>query len=112
MGKWIQFIITVVCSIIASTGFWSYVQRKCDRKDSRSQMIMGLGHDRIIYLGLHYIERGWITNDEYENLYDYLYVPYLKMGGNGAAKRIMEDVNKLPICKREMITRRGETDKC
>ena len=61
---------------------------------------MGLGHDRIVYLGLKYIERGYIiTVDEYENLYEYLYKPYEKMGGNGSAARIMEEVKKLPSKK-------------
>jgi hypothetical protein len=60
-------------------------------------MILGLGHDKIIYLGKEYIARGWITSDEYENLHDYLYMPYKNMGGNGSAERIMEEVKKLPI---------------
>ena len=62
-------------------------------------MLIGLGHDRIIYLGLCYIERGWVTQDEYENLNDYLYDPYSQLGGNGSAKKIIEEVNKLPIRK-------------
>lgn len=74
-------------------------EKKNDNKDVKSQMLIGLAHDRIIFLGMHYIERGWITQDEYENLYEYLYKPYEKLGGNGSAKRIMTEVNKLPIRK-------------
>lgn len=48
---------------------------------------------------MSYIDRGWITQDEYENLHDYLYKPYEKMGGNGSAKKVMSEVNKLPIHK-------------
>ena len=62
-------------------------------------MLFRSGHDRIMYLGMVYIERGYITSDEYENLYEYLYKPYEKMGGNGSAKRNMNEVNKLPIHK-------------
>ena len=72
-----------------------------DKKDVRTQMLVGLGHDRIMYLGMHYIERGWITRDEYENLVDYLYKPYEMMGGNGSAKRVIEEVKKLPLNKPE-----------
>lgn len=50
-----------------------------------------------MHLGMNYIQRGWITDDEYENLYDYLYVPYEQIGGNGSAKRVMEEVKKLEI---------------
>lgn len=60
-------------------------------------MLIGLGHDRIVNLGKMYIERGYITLDEYENLYEYLYKPYEKMGGNGSAKRIMDEVKQLRI---------------
>lgn len=61
------------------------------------RMIIGLGHDVIISRGEEYINRGFITRDEYENLNDYLYKPYLEMGGNGTAKKIMAEVEKLPI---------------
>lgn len=99
MEPWIQMTLTVVCSVIASSGFWAYISRRTDRKDVKTEMLIGLGHDRIVYLGMIYIERGYITQDEYENLYEYLYRPYEKMGGNGSAQRIMNEVNKLPIQK-------------
>lgn len=93
----LQIIMTIVCSCLASSGLWALIQRYLDRKDARTQMIIGLGHDRIVWLGLKYIERGYITQDEYENLFKWLYEPYEKMGGNGSAKRIMDEVRKLPL---------------
>ena len=66
----IQMVITVVCSVLASSGFWAYIQKRTEKNDVRTQMLIGLGHDRIVSLGMHYIERGYITRDEYENLYD------------------------------------------
>lgn len=96
---WFQMIVTIVCSVLASSGFWAFIQKKNENKDVKSQMLIGLAHDRIIFLGMAYIERGWINQDEYENLYDYLYKPYKKMGGNGSAERVMTEVNKLPIHK-------------
>ena len=60
-------------------------------------MLIGLAHDRILFLGMQYVSRGFITQDEYENLHDYLYTPYEKLGGNGSAKRVMAEVEKLPI---------------
>lgn len=99
MDSWIQIIITLVCSLAASSGFWAFVTMKLSRNDVKTQMLIGLAHDRIMYLGMGYIERGWITQDEYENLYEYLFKPYEKIGGNGSAKRVMDEVNKLPIRK-------------
>lgn len=97
MGIILQTAITVICSVIASSGFWAYFQYKSDKKDAKTQMLVGLGHDRIIYLGMKYIERKSISKDEYENLNDYLFEPYSKLGGNGSARKIMDEVRKLPI---------------
>lgn len=99
MDPIIQTFVTILCSIIASSGLWAYISKKADKKDIRTQMLIGLAHDRILSLGMQYLERGdWITRDEYENLHDYLYIPYEKMGGNGSAHRVMLEVdNKLKI---------------
>lgn len=78
---------------------WALVGRRADRIDAERKMLVGLAHDRIIHLGMTYVQRGEITQDEYENLNDYLYAPYEKMGGNGSAKRVMEEVRRLPIRK-------------
>ena len=101
MEPWIQMVVTIVCSVIASSGFWAFVNKRSDSRDVKTEMLVGLAHDRIVYLGMMYIDRGHITQDEYENLYQYLYKPYEKMGGNGSAKRIMNEVNKLPLRKSE-----------
>lgn len=92
-----QLIIAIVTSALASSGLWSFVAKKLEKKDAKSRMLIGLAHDRILDLGFKYIERGFITQTEYENLHDYLYLPYKEMGGNGSAERIMKEVEKLPI---------------
>lgn len=99
MEPWFQILLTVFSSVLASSGLWAYMTKRLEKKDVKTEMLVGLGHDRIMYLGMSYIERGYITSDEYENLYEYLYKPYEKMGGNGSAKRVMNEVNKLPIHK-------------
>lgn len=97
MSNITQIIVTIVCSVLASSGLWSFIQARREKKDAKTQMILGLGHDRIVNQGMIFIKRGWLTQDEYENLHDYLYVPYEKMGGNGSAKKIMAEVERLPI---------------
>ena len=106
METWIQLIVSVIVAVSASSGFWAFLQRRAEKNDVRTQMLIGLGHDRIITLGLKYIARGWITADEYENLYEYLYKPYEALGGNGSAKRIMDEVKRLPT---KHITKVGDT---
>ena len=93
---WVETVLTVLCAVIASSGFWAWLSNRNNKKSASTQMILGLGHDRIIYLCEKYIERGWISSDEYENLNMYLFEPYTKMGGNGTAKRLMAIVDNLP----------------
>lgn len=95
----IQTAATIFCSFLASAGFWAWLQKRSDKKDLQSKMLIGLAHDRIVFLGMSYIERGYITKDEYEDLNDYLYEPYKALGGNGSAKRVMDEVEKLEIRK-------------
>lgn len=95
--EWVEILVTIFCSVLASSGLWAVIQKRMDSKDVKAQMLLGLGHDRIMYLGMRYINRGWITDDEYENLYNYLYTPYKQMGGNGSAERVMAEVQKLEI---------------
>lgn len=95
----LEAFVTILVSVLASSGVWAVVMKIMDKKDVRTQMLIGLGHDRIMYLGNTYIARGYITSEEYENLVDYLYRPYELMGGNGSAKRVIEEVKKLPLNK-------------
>lgn len=60
-------------------------------------MLRGLAHDRICEKGEIYLRRGYVTKEEYEDLHDYLYVPYTRLAGNGTATKIMKEVEKLPF---------------
>lgn len=96
-------IISLVVAVIASSGLWTFITRIYDNKKKHltnsEKISLGVAHDRIMFLGNMFVKRGYIEPDEYENLHDYLYVPYKEMGGNGAAERLMQEVNKLPIRK-------------
>ena len=89
-----NMLLTVICAVIASSGFWAFIQHKIDRNDASKKLLIGLAHDRIMWLGNQYIGRGWMTTDEYENFRVYLYDPYAESGGNGSAKRIMKEVDE------------------
>lgn len=99
MDVWTQVAVPLVVAVLTSSGLWAVVAKRVDKGDAERKMLVGLAHDRIIHLGMVYVDRGYITQDEYENLNDYLYTPYEKMGGNGSAKRVMVEVRKLPIRK-------------
>ena len=77
MEVWTQVAVPLLVALLTSTALWGVVSK--------------------VILGMVYIERGYVTQDEYENLQVYLYEPYEEMGGNGSARRVMEEVRKLPI---------------
>jgi hypothetical protein len=95
----LELIVTFVAAILASSGFWIFMEKRTDSKDLSRRLLIGLAHDRIVYLCLLYIERRCVTQDEYENLIEYLYKPYREMGGNGTAERLVAEVNKLTIVR-------------
>lgn len=93
-------VVSVVVAVIGSTGFWSWLSHRREQKSAQALMLMALGHDRIMALSTKYVERGYITADEYENLLG-LYEPYAEMGGNGSGTRMVDACKSLPITKEE-----------
>lgn len=111
---------TLLVAIFASSGFWAaitmIIQHQISKKDKEdqsqlkmNQMVLGLGHDRICFLGMSYIARGYITKDEYENLVTYLFEPYETLNGNGTAKLVIDKVKLLPMKQTVAQTERKVT---
>ena len=97
MEEWLKIVLAMLGTVVASNGFWAYMQHRTNKKDVRNKMLIGLAHDRIMFLCMQYLKRGYVTKDEYENLHNYLYESYIAIGGNGAAKHVMDKVDKLPL---------------
>lgn len=91
-----QLILTILTSILASSGLWAFLGTRLERNNAERELIIGVGHVELVFFGMQYIERGWITREEYETMQD-LYKPYVKLGGNGSGKKIMAEIEKLPI---------------
>lgn len=94
---------TLILAIFASAGFWKLIEvivvhfLTKPKITPESRLLRGIGQYLIIWYAHNLIQKGWVAKDEYETLHDELFVPYEAMGGNGPAKRIMEEVEKLPI---------------
>ena len=97
---WVSTLVTILVTIIASGGFWTLLQRRFDRKSATSKLLLALAHSHIVTEGMNYIERGWITKDEYDDFMRYLWKPYSEFGGNGIAMKVAEEVRKLPVRNR------------
>ena len=91
-----QVILTIVTAILASSGLWAFISSRLDKNSSERELLIGIGHVELVFFGMQYIERGWITRDEYETLQE-LYKPYIKLGGNGSGTKIMHDIEQLPM---------------
>ena len=94
-----QVIITIFTSILASSGLWAFINSRLDKNNSERELLVGIGHIELVFFGMQYIERGWITHEEYETMQG-LYKPYVKLGGNGSGTKIMKEIEELPIKER------------
>ena len=96
-------ILAIVVSVFGSTGFWALITTIWNAHNKKvsteGKMLRGLAHDRICELGERYLSQGYITRDEYENLHDYLFLPYKELGGNGTAEKIVGDCGRLKMIK-------------
>ena len=91
-----ELIITIITSILASSGLWAFFGKSLERNNAERELIIGIGHIELVFFGMQYIDRGWITKDEYDTMQD-LYRPYVKLGGNGSGTKIMKEIENLPI---------------
>lgn len=92
--------LTLLTTLIASSGFWAFVDRRRSIRRCSDRLLVGLAHNDIVHLCMSYIHRGCISHDELENIITYLYEPYKEMGGNGAVEKLVEDVKRLRVCNR------------
>lgn len=94
---WVDMLITMIGSVFASGGVWSFVLYKVKQNDAGTRMTRGMAHYQIIEEGQKFIERGWITHEEYDDFMKYLGNPYLESGSNGLAKKMIDDISDLPF---------------
>ncbi len=75
-------------------------ERQSEETKALRNMILGLGHDKLLYLTDKYAERGGIAPKERRNL-KYLYDPYIKLGGNGDCEIGYKLCEELPTLSNE-----------
>lgn len=102
--QWLQTIITVVFTLAGSSGLWAYMQHRDKEKSQTQRLLQGLAYEKIISMGMDYLKRGGITNDEY-NDYRRLYEAYRALGGNGVTERVMAAVQDLPVKSRDTYSK-------
>lgn len=101
MTVWSEALIAITVALVSSNGLWLYFSKRSDRNDATTKLMLGLAHNQIIDQGMMYLDRGYVTKDEYEDFVKYLYSPYAVFGGNGLAEKIFKEVTSLPIRRKE-----------
>ena len=96
-------LVTLLVAVFASTGFWSLVQyiigiikEKKGGNSAEKNLLIALSHDRILTLSKEAIAKGYISQDDYDNLAQ-MTEPYFQAGGNHLAKKYWTEVQTLPI---------------
>ncbi len=88
----------MILAIIASSGVWTLIQtlimRKLQEDDSSKQALKSLLRDAIYRRCEKALTDGEVSISELENI-NGLYIPYHELGGNGTAKKLIEEVNDL-----------------
>ena len=92
------FALPIIVTLLGS-GVWTFIiewlKMKNEKDTTERKMLLGLGHDVLYQRLTHYIERGYIEPAELENV-EYVFRPYLGLGGNGTCAVLYEEVCKLP----------------
>ena len=98
MDPVLQALLAIIGGFLAgSGGFWVYLRHRYEHKDHVERLIMGLAHDKIMSLGVQYIEQGYVGEEAYQDLFEYFWEPYVALGGNSSAERIIMLVQTLPL---------------
>ena len=51
----------IITALISSQGLWSHLSTKSPKNSAEADLLLGLGHTRIMNLCEKYTKRGWIT---------------------------------------------------
>lgn len=85
-----------VTALLGGSGIWAWAKTRSERNDSEDKLLLQVAKNQLISQGRFYLERGFITMDEYEE-YESEYKVYAMLGGNGLARRVFKQVDDLPI---------------
>ncbi len=73
----------VITTLLGSSGIWMWVKTRSDRSNSEDQLLLEVAKNQLTVLGRSYLERGYITMDEYEE-YEAEYKLYSALVGTAS----------------------------
>lgn len=92
---------TFFSAMLAGLGWTAKVlwnrQKKVDtQQEAVRKGVLALLRGELVSAYYHYTERGWITLHGLESA-ESMYAEYSNLGGDGAVKKLMEDLRELPV---------------
>lgn len=85
-----------VTALLGGSGIWAWAKTKADHNNNAAKLLLSVSRNQLMALGRTYIERGYVTMEEYEE-YEAEYQIYTSLGGNGLARRVFKQVDDLPM---------------
>lgn len=96
LTKIAEFSNPLITTVLSGPGIWVWAKTRTQRNKSEDILLLQVAKNQLVNQGRKYLNRGYITMDEYEE-YESEYKVYCDLGGNGLARRIFEQVDDLPM---------------
>lgn len=96
LTKIAEFTNPLITTVLSGPGIWAWAKTRTQRNTSEDKLLLHVAKVQLVSQGREYLNRGYITMDEYEE-YEEEYQVYSDLGGNGLARRIFEQVDELPM---------------
>ena len=96
LTKFAELANPAVTALLSGSGIWAWMKARAERDDTEDKLLLQVARNQLVSQGRFYLDRGYITMDEYEE-YESEYDIYSRLGGNGLARRVFKQVDELPI---------------
>ena len=96
----------LITTVLSGPGIWAWAKTRTTRNKSEDRLLLKVAKNQLVTQGREYLNRGYITMDEYEE-YESEYQVYSNLGGNGLARRIFEQVDDLPMMPSDIEGRKN-----
>lgn len=97
----LQTLVTIVVALIGSSGVWGIFTMLIQKRNATTILLLRVAQHVLVMECHRLLEQGYMTSDEYKNITRGLYEPYKRLGGNGLAEKMLNDIAKLPIRSRK-----------
>lgn len=107
LTKIVEMANPAVTALLGGSGIWAWAKTMADNNNNEAKLLLSVSRNQLITLGRGYIERGYVTMDEYEE-FEAEYQIYSALGGNGLARRVFEQVDELPMTPNSIDGRKNK----